>query len=309
MLLIFKSENTTSGLTSASLVIKLRKISLIAARLVLVLFIAMLFSTCTTSDDKPNHDPIIAKVFNKSLFQSELNNLIGDEAAPEDSLQIVKAYIEKWVRDAVLMHEAEKYVLKDLNVDELVRDYRASLIRHNYEKLLVETTLDSTINETQLDDYYQENKEQHKLKQPIIKCHFIKIAKPTENWQDVKKWWNSEEEEDYRLLLDYCSRNAEIYLLDDTIWYELDAISQHLPTGKLRANNYKSNKKLSFDDDHFEYLLKIFDSTAKDAYAPLEFIREQASKVILHKRKIRLLEDKKEEMYERERNNVKIYVD
>ena len=55
--------------------------------------------------------------------------------------------------------------------------------------------------------------------------------------------------------------------------------------------------------------LRIFETTAAGEYPPLSYIEGQATKVILHKRKIKLLEEKKEEMYERElrRNNVKIY--
>ena len=272
----------------------------------------VLASSCGVPNEKgKEEDQLIAKVFNKSLFQSELNELVGENTSPEDSIQIAKAYIEKWVRASVLMHEAEKYVPEDLNLDELVRDYRASLIRHNYEKLLVELNLDSTINEVDLNAYYEENKEQHKLKQAILKCHFLKVPKTVEGWSDVKKWWKSDDDEDYKRLVDFCSRYAEVYMLNDSIWYRLDDVSQHLPKGKLTESNYNysSNKNLQTDDDEFEYLLKIFDTKPRGEYAPLVFIQDQATKVILHKRKIQLLDEKIEEMYERETrgNNVQIY--
>lgn len=308
--MIFNNKNTTDTRIWYSLLVELKKINLLRILSYSSFIFVLLLSACGSqgAPDKENNR-LIAQVFNKSLFQSELNELIGEAATPEDSTQIAKAYIEKWVREAVLMHEAEKYVPKDLNIDALVRDYRASLIRHNYEKLLVEMTLDSTINETDLNNYYQENKEQYKLKQPIIQCHFIKVPKPAENWSEVKKWWKSDEEEDYRRLLDYCSRNTEIYLLDQSVWYYLNDISQYLPKGTLSANNYKSRKNISTNDDNYEYLLKIFQTTPAGEYAPLAFIQNQATKVILHKRKINLLEEKKEEMYERERGNVKIYLE
>ncbi len=275
------------------------------------LFVFVLINACSSSEKKAKSDRLIAKVYNKSLFQSELDALIVEGIAPEDSVQIVNAYIEKWAREAVMMNEAEKYVPKDLNIDELVRDYRASLIRHNYEKLLVETTLDSTINETELNEYYEENKEQFKLKEPIIRCRFVKVAKPAEDWREFEKWWKSDSEEDYIKILDYCSRNAAIYMLNDSIWYNLDDVSQYLPKGQLTQANYKSKKDINTEDNEFEYLLKVFDHTPAGDYAPLSMVEEQATKVILHKRKISLLEEKKEEMYERETNsnNVKIYVE
>lgn len=308
MNVIFKYKHTTPNRNCRSLLVHLIKIRLFLP-LGLGCFLIALTSSCAQDDVPQKDNRLIAKVFNKSLFQSEIDELIGVGTAPRDSTQIANAYIEKWIREAVLMHEAEKYVPKDLNIDELVRDYRASLIRHNYEKLLVENTMDSTINETELISYYEENKEQFKLKSPIIKCRFIKAPKPAEDWKNVEKWWKKNDEESYKMLLDYCSRNEVAYMLNDSTWYDLDNISLYFPKGKLTASNYKSNRNINTDDENFEYLLKIFDSTPAGEYAPLAFVEEQAVKVILHKRKINLLEEKKEEMYERETNNIKVYVE
>lgn len=297
MLQVFEYHRTTTGRLLISLIV----------------FVTLLFAgACASSEGKGNNsDRIVAKVFNKSLSQSELNDLIVDGTSTEDSSQIVNAYIDKWVREAVLMHEAEKYVPKDLNIDELVRDYRASLIRYNYEKLLVELNLDSLINESELSTFYEENKEQYKLDQPIIKCQFIKLSKSVEGYDEVKKWWNSNKEDDYKKLLEYCMHNAQVYMMSDSSWYKLSEISQYMPDEKLSTNNYKSRKNYTTTDDDYYYFLRIEDSVPTGNYPPLEFIRDHASKVILHKRKISLLEENKEEMFEREtgKNNVKIFVE
>lgn len=306
--MFLKITHTTTVHNCHSLLVQLAKLSLLFSPVVLV---AVFFiSSCNPAPEKVDeNDKLVAKVFNKSLFQSDLDELVSGVTSPEDSAQIVNAYIERWARASVLMHAAEKYVPDDLNIDELVRSYRASLIRHNYEELLVEMNLDSTINEGQLNEYYQENKEQFKLMDPILKCHFIKIPKSTEGWKEARAWWNSDKEEDYKKLVDFCSRNAEVYILNDSIWYPIDDISKYLPKGELTNSNYLSVKNLETSDDTYDYLLKISDSTPVGEYAPLAHIENQAVKVILHKRKIKLLEEKMEEMYEREtRNkNVKIY--
>jgi hypothetical protein len=308
MNLNFRNTHTTSKEDFNSLIIHLIKVK---SLIVFCVFTSLCFAlSCQSSDKGGNeNDRMVAKVFNKPLFQSELNELVAGVNSPEDSAQIVHAYIEKWARSSVMMHEAEKYVPSDLDIDELVRNYRASLIEYNYEKLLVELNLDSTINENQLLEYYEENKEQYKLKQPIIKCRFIKIPKTAEDWSEAKRWWNSNKDDDFKKLVDYCSRNAEVYMLNDSIWYYLDDVSQHLPKGKLTSGNYTFNKSISTNDDNYEYLLKIYETMASDEYQPLELAKDQLTKVILHKRKIQLLDDKREEMYEREtrNNNVIIY--
>lgn len=269
-------------------------------------------STCgSSSSNSDDQDQLIAKAYNKSLFASELHDLIVPGTSSTDSAQIANAYIEKWIREAVLMHEAEKYVPKDLNIDELVRDYRASLIRHNYEKLLVENNLDSTITQAELQAHYEEHKEEYKLRSPILNCHFIKIPKPVEQQEDIQKWWKSDNEEDFKKLVDFCSRNAALYLLNDSLWYELKEISVHLPKGELTANNYRSKRNITKEDDNFIYFLRILDTTPAGDYPPLEYIEDRAGKVILHKRKNRMLEQKREEMYEvaTSKNQVKVMMD
>jgi hypothetical protein len=273
------------------------------------LLVIVLISACSSSDSSENpHDRLVAKAYNKSLFASELNDLIVAGTPAKDSAQIANAYIEKWIREAVLMHEAEKYVPKDLNIDELVRDYRASLIRHNYEKLLVENNLDSTITETELQSHYEEYKEEYKLRSPILKCNFIKLPKPVEQLNDVKDWWRSDKEGDFKKLVDYCSRNAALYLLNDSLWYDLKEISVHLPQDELTENNYRSKRNLTVEDEDFNYFLRIVDTTPAGEYSPLDYVKDRANKVILHKRKNTMLERKKEEMYEvaTSKNQVKV---
>lgn len=265
---------------------------------------------CKPADDAAvKNDFLLAQTFNKSLYLSELAGMIPDTSSPEDSALIVNAYVEQWVRESLLMHEAEKNVPRDLNIDVLVRDYRASLIRHNYEKLLVELQLDSAITTQELNNYYEENKDQYRLKNMIIRCYLIKVPLEFEGLSTLQKLWKSESKEDYKMLIDLCRNYANVYMLNDSLWYDLPDITLHLPKDYLTPATAHSDRDYSTSDDKFRYFLRIFETTPANEYPPLSYIEGQARKVILHRRKIKLLEEKKEEMYEREvrRNNVKIY--
>lgn len=256
-----------------------------------------------------NNDLLLAQAFNKSLYLSDLAGMIPESSSPEDSSLILNAYIEKWVRESLLMHEAEKNVPHDLDIDELVRDYRASLIRHSYEKMLVEIQLDSVVNVEELNAYYEENKEQYRLENMILRCYLVKVPRDFEDLPTLQKLWKSDDKESYKMLVDFCRNNASLYMLNDSIWYDLPDIVVHLPKDFLTASKAKANRDYNTADDKFRYFLRVFATTATDEFPPLQYIEAQAKKVILHKRKIKILEERKEEMYERElsRNNVKIY--
>ena len=268
------------------------------------------FSACQNKEDQTEKEnKLLATVYNKSLFMADLEGMFSENMSAADSILLLNTLVERWSRDMVLMHEAEKHIPKDLNISKLVQDYRASLIRYNYEKLLVEIELDSTITEAELFEYYDKNKGQYQLESTIIRCHFIKIPHDIPDLDQMRNWWNSNNEEEYGNLLEFCTNFAEVYMLEDSTWYAFDDIASQLPKGTLTAVNLNSKKDFTLKSGDYQYLLRIFDTISKKEIAPLAFIEDQARRVILHKRKIKLLEDKKEEMYERdfEGNNVKFY--
>ncbi|MEM1319069.1 MAG: hypothetical protein AAGG75_02370 [Bacteroidota bacterium] len=266
---------------------------------------------CSPIEEAPvEEDKPLARVHNKSLYLSELEGMVPEGSKTQDSAMIINAHVERWIREALLMHEAENNIPKDLNIDQLVLNYRASLVRYNYEKLLVELQLDSTITQEEMLNYYEENKDQHKLEQPILRCYFIKVPKEAPDVEDLERMWQQQNTDSYLKMLDYCRNFADVYMLEDSSWYNLEDISIQLPKSyKLRNDDLRANRNIRTSDETHKYLLRIKDVVKKGELPPIDYVREQATKVILHKRKIKLLEDKKEEIYEREtrRNNVKIY--
>ena len=82
--------------------------------------------------------------------------------------------------------------------------------------------MDSTVTQEQLAEYYEENKEQHQLEKPIIRCYFIKVPYPTPESNRLQRLWNNGSVKNMTALLDYCNRFAQIALLKDDAWYSLE---------------------------------------------------------------------------------------
>lgn len=270
-----------------------------------------LFWSCQSGTTEQQEDRLLARVYNKSLYLSELDGMFPEGTTGADSALIINAYTNRWVREAVLLNEAERNIPKDLNIDKLVRDYRASLIRANYEKILVENRLDSTITQAELIDFYEKNKEQYQLETPIIRCHFIKVPLPVPESEDLRRWWNNPNESNFDELVAYCNKYAIAHHLEDSTWHKVDDIAMLLPTGTLTSNNVSNKREFTQRDGEFQYFFKLFEVKNRKEIAPLSYIEDQARKVILHKRKIKLLEDIKDDMYELEmrRNNVQLHTD
>lgn len=275
------------------------------------LLLVLLYTQCQPAEEEKENDRLLVKVYNKSLYLSDMDGMFPEGTTKDDSTAIINAYVERWIREALLLHEAERNIPIDLNIDKLVRDYRASLIRHNYERILVEQQLDSTVTQTELTAFYENNKEQYQLETPIVRCYFVKVPLPVPEATELRRLWNSNEPKDYDALVNYCNKYATSHLLEDSTWYSVEDLAFNLPKGAITVDNIGSIKDFSQRDDQFQYYFKVFELKNIKEIAPLSYIEDQARKVILHRRKLKLLEDQKEEMYELEmrRNNVKLYTD
>ena len=271
----------------------------------------MVASGCGETKDQASTDKLLARVHNKTLYLSELEGLFSKYATAEDSQLVIRAFTSRWVRDAVLLHAAEQNVPKGLNIDKLVRDYRASLIRSMYEKVLVEQMLDSTVTQDELSVFYEQHKQQYQLETPIIRCHFLKIPLPMPKAEDVRKWWVSEERFDRVQLKDYADQFAEVALLDENLWYSIEEVARSLPVGTITSENLIGKQEFTLQDGSFQYFFRLYERKNRQDIAPLGYIEDQARKVILHMRKQQLLEDVKKQMYDQEvrRNNIEIFID
>ena len=260
--------------------------------------------------EEVSEEKLLATVYNKSLYLSELDGMFPEGTTSQDSSLTIQAYTNRWVREAILLYEAERNIPTDLNIDKLVRDYRASLIRHNYEQILVQKLLDSTIIQEELLNFYEQNKEQYQLETPIARCYFIKLPLPVNNESELRSWWqNPSKEGNFKNLVDFVSVQAQAHHLVDSTWQRVEDIAIELPAGTLTVDNVSSKRDFILRDDNFLYFFKLFELKNKKEIAPLGFIQDQARKVILHRRKTKLLEEKKNDMLDLalERKNVEIF--
>lgn len=272
------------------------------------LFALLLISGCQSSTPE---NPALARVYNRVLYLSEMDGLFPDRATAKDSTLIINAFTNRWIREALIQYEAERNLPKDLNIDKLVRDYRASLLRNTYEQVLVEELLDSTIAQEELQAFYEKNKDQYQLETPIIRCRLIKVGIPAPKADSLRLWWNRPNPENLARLNKYCDQYAVTSILNDSLWHRLEEIAIELPKGTLTSANATGLRDFQQRDNQFQYYFKVFEVRNRKEIAPLGFIAEQARKVILHSRKIKLLEEKQENLYDLElrRKNIEILVE
>ena len=272
-------------------------------------FVLFLFG-CSQNAEYVDDSKLLAEVGNQRLYISELDGMIPANATSEDSSLIINALVERWAREAVMLNEAERSVTEDMNIDRLVEDYRASLLKNNYERLLIDQLLDSLVTQEQVQAFYESHKEQFILEEPIVRCYFMKIAEDNANLNDARTAWNKlPAQESVQTIQRLATENATLSKLDANQWYEVSALEEEMPQGFISTSNVQSKKSFIRTKDGFTYFFHLIQVLANDDTPPMEYLESKIKRVVLHQRKQKLLEDKKAEMYTREmrRNSIKIY--
>ncbi len=281
---------------------------LIRTILIQCALISLLWGGCGKGNTGKDQDTLLAQVYNKNLYLSELDKSMWQGTTKEDSALVVSAAVQRWVQEQLMMYEAERNIPKDSDIDELVRNYRASLIRFNFEEQTLGAGLDSVVRGDDLLRYYDDHKDQFQLESTILKCQILKL-RPNAPQNEINKLWGTKSESERARLEGFAKQWALISLLDREKWYKLEEVAAILPKGTLTSDNIGSRREGSLSDDGHRYYYKVLDVKQGSSLAPFDYVKDQATKMILHKRKSDFIEKWKADLYQKEikRENVKIF--
>lgn len=247
----------------------------------------------------------LARVNDKYLYKYEIANLVPKDASKEDSMMIVKNFIEDWVKQNVVLHKAEQNLLDEQkDVEHRLNEYRNSLITFAYEEELVRQRLDTLVNEQEVEKYYTENQKNFVLKSNIVKTIFLKTTKKAPKLDKVKGWIRSNNDKDRQLLEEFCFQNALDYSLNDNDWMLFDDLLKRVPIKTYDKEEFlRNNRFIETSDSANVYFVNIADFQVKESTSPLSFERENIRELIINKRKLALIQQMQKSAYEQAQKN------
>ena len=266
-----------------------------------LLFCSLLLLTlwsCNSEKENTTEKPL-ATVFDKSLYPSDIEGIVGAGISAKDSSVLVNSFIENWAKEQLIIAIAEQNIPDDLDVDRLVEDYRLSLIRHSYEQKLVEQRLDSMVTDTEIRRYYESALDQYQLDKTVVQGKFIKLPKEAPEQDTLKLWWKNPVENKQNLA-EYCRIYADKFLVEDSIWIDVDYLAAEFPISSLKEGSISGGLNTTISSDEFVYYIKVDKVVRQGQIAPLSYVKNKIIKVILRKRKFELLDNMTDELYKRE---------
>ena len=250
-----------------------------------IVLVLVLFSCNNFKDDKSQN---IAKYKDEVLKKSQLIELVRDSNY-EDSIIITNKVINEWAVNKILIEKAElNLTVQDLNsLDKLVENYKSELYSTAYLDALINSSVNSEIDTTEIENLYNKNLDLFKLKDNIYKLAFVKIPKDFSDLADVRN--KVRNFKNHQKFLDSISYRFSDYSLDTKSWRtenELKKIFLFLNNQKL--NSLKNYSFLQTKDSLNLYLIKVLEFKKNGTYAPIDYVFPTLEYMSINQRKKKL---------------------
>ncbi|TXE16954.1 peptidyl-prolyl cis-trans isomerase [Psychroserpens burtonensis] len=234
----------------------------------------------------------IARVDEMYLYEEDIKDLVAKGTPPNDSLQMVNSFINRWATQQLLLDGAERNLSEEKQIDfnKLIQQYKNDLYTKTYLEALVKKSIDTFVNNAQATAVYEANQETFKLNEELVKFRYITISQNAINEDDIKKRFKRFNTADKRFL-DSISVQFKSYSLNDSIWIKASQITE-----KIRVLNSENKKELLKKSNFIQlkdsldlYLMQIKDVLYQNDLAPQEYVKPTIKQIVINKRKLELI--------------------
>lgn len=262
----------------------------------LLVLISIGLSSCSlfiNEDDKEK----VARVEDQYLFESDIPNFTNEESQG-DTLAQRNLYIDNWVKEKLLLQKAlDNLTEKSASFEKQLENYRNTLLIYTFENQIINQKLDTLVSVKELKKYYKSNSENFKLREDVMQSIFVATLNTAPNTDSLEQWMYQDVAYYKADLIEFCSQFAIACHLDTLEWIPLAKIKE---IGKLPADkifNLTIGKNLIQDSLTTMYI-NSYAIRLKGQTAPFSWVKNQLKSIILNKRKIELIANVKQEIFE-----------
>ena len=248
---------------------------------------------CSCNYFKPDAKPeSIARVGDSFLYKEDIKDLVVAGTSKEDSIMIVKSFIDRWATQKLLIEAANINLndAKKAEFDDLVKQYKNDLYTKAYIEEIVKTTVDTIISDKELKEYYDKNKENFRTNGTLLQLRYINLPKDHPKFSTIRSKFLDFRKSDKKFWDTY-QVQFKNSALNDSVWVELNEVYRKLPFINPDNRNKYISEGISFEkpDSLNIYLVKIKKTINKNEISPFVYLKPTLQQVILNRRKLELI--------------------
>ncbi|WP_333601284.1 hypothetical protein [Flavobacterium sp.] len=256
-------------------------------------FFLLLLMACSCNYFKPEQKPeSIARVGKNYLYKSDIATLVPAGTSKEDSILLVRDFIDRWASQKLLIDAAERNLSenKKKEFNALIRQYKIDLYTKAYIDEVVKNTVDTIVGQEELKKYYNENKENFKTNGTLVRLRFVNLAKENPRFETIRSKFFDYNKKDKKFWDTYALQ-FKSFAMNDSVWVDMSQVYVKLPVinPDNRDELMQAGKKIQIQDKGDVYLIKVTNVIDKNQISPFDYIKPTLKEVILNKRKLELI--------------------
>ena len=255
------------------------------------MLIAFTLFSCGNKDANSPQNAV-ARVNDAYLDKDELKGVVPAGTSKQDSIAIVKSYIDRWASQKLLYDAAVVNIGgdKQKELDGLVKQYSADLYTKAYLEEVVQQSVDTVVPREELVKYYNANKQNFRATNTLVRLRYIRMDKDHPKFALARQRFLSGNKRDLEKLNDMALQ-FKSYAFNDTVWTTMNEIYQKLPFINPDNRDKYVSRAMSYQypDSMDVYLVKVARVLDRNQEAPFEYIKPTLQEVIINNRKLELI--------------------
>lgn len=264
---------------------------------------------CLSCEESVNHNgktPLVS-IDKEFLYLEDVVRVYAANMPVADSVGFVNNYVRDWLENTLLLRVANRNIPEGKDVARLVEDYRKSLVLNMYQDRLIEQQLKREIPETEVQSFYERNKELFILDKPMIRGLYLKVPKSASKINSVRKWVGGATSEDVEKLEKYSLTNAIVYEYFTDNWRKLETLAAKMPiTAEELLLRLKKDNVIEFNDAEAVYFVNATELLLKGEQKALEMAYNEIESLLLNSLKVNFINEVKRDLLEQSINSGEI---
>ncbi len=276
-----------------------------------VVAVTLLISCQQTSVDEGRR--VVAKAGERVLYLDQVPaRLLVEGMERADSIAAVQSYIRQWARKELMALRAEANLTPEYKaeVNRQMTEMRNNLLTYQYQQQMIIQKMDTTVTDSELQDYYVNNLTTFTLTTNIVKALFIKLPAGMPELEKVRQLYRSQEPAEIRELENICYNYSVRYDDYNDEWIPFTQLLMEVPFESNDQERWLArNRAVELKDDRFSYFITIREYRLRNSVAPYEYISGQIRTIILNNRRNEFLQKLEEGIYNEavSNNTLKLY--
>ena len=264
----------------------------------IVLITLFSIQACTLISDKSIEDKVVVSAFGKNLLLDSLCSRIPNDMSFEDSILLSERIVEGWVRENVLLAQAEK------NIDEFssefeasIRSYRNALLVTQFEREFIASRVDTQVKDEEIEKFHSDYPELFQLKEHVLRAVFFEINTEEELLDSARLWLTKADSSSVPKLEQWSIERGAHFALDVDYWWFLSDLLETVPMQVYRIEDQLRDRRLiEFTEGESRYLLRILEHRLKDLPSPISIARKRIVDLIIQERRRSILENLRDDL-------------